>query len=315
MNTPDAGVTASHQVMPIDKQTRPAHETFNMPTNRPARHFTLALLAAGVLFFTLGSPALARQATQELGAPSIHVRYKESDAASFYSEVTVKRVVPGTYFAVTGWHNGYFGMQERIDGKRVLIFSVWGSTNDNPATMAKKDLVNLIDKDPAMRIAQFGNEGSGAQALLDFDWKANTTYAFMVKAKIVDDRAEYAGYVRTPEAKRWRHLVTFSTPHNPTLLRGLHSFVEDFRRDDSSAKEVRRATFSNAWIRKPDGSTLRLLSTTMTTAPSGARAVDAEVATLGITVATGGYTENITTAIGKRVERVQSINDELPGDL
>jgi hypothetical protein len=274
-----------------------------------------ALLAALLLLAAPAHATNARKAAVDTGAPSIHLRYKETNASTFYSEVTVKRSAPGTYFAVTGWHNGYFGLQEGNNGKKVLIFSVWGSKNDNPASIARHLAVKLIQKDPEVRTGEFGNEGSGMQSFLDYDWKPNTTYAFMVKAKMVDDRAEYSGYFRAPDSKRWRHLVTMSTPHDASLLKGLHSFAEDFRRDESSAREVRRATFSNAWARRQDGGTIRLLTAMVTSYPSNARALDAEVSALGITIATGGHTENKTTSLGVRIDRPASINDDLPGDL
>jgi hypothetical protein len=280
----------------------------------PVRAATV-LLAALLLLAGPAHAGNARKAALETGAPSIHLRYKESDASTFYSEVTVRRSVPGTYFAVTGWHNGYFGLQEKGDGKKVLIFSVWGSKNDNPASIAKHLAVKLIAKDPEVRAGEFGNEGSGMQSFLDYDWKLNTTYAFMVKARMVDERAEYSGYFRAPDSKRWRHLVTMSTPHDAGLLKGLHSFAEDFRRDEASTREVRRATFSNAWARRQDGSTIRLLTATLTSTPSNARMLDAEVSALGITIATGGHTVNKTTSLGVRIDRPASINDELPGDL
>ncbi len=279
------------------------------------RRTALALLGALIVAAAPGHAASARKATQELGAPSIHLRYKESDAATYYSEVTVRRSVPGTFFMVTGWHNGYFGLQEKTDGRKVLIFSVWGSKNDNPAATPKHLAVRATYKDPEVRVGDFGNEGSGMQSFLDYDWKPNTTYAFMVKAKIVDDRAEYSGYFRAPDSKRWRYLVTMSTPLEPTLLKGLYSFIEDYKHDETSAKEVRRATFGNAWARKFDGSTMRLLTASVTASPNNARALDAEVSQLGITLVTGGFTENRTTSLGARVDRTQSINDELPGDL
>jgi hypothetical protein len=285
-----------------------------LPISRCTR-LALGLLVALCLFLAPDQDALARKRGPDIGAPSVHLRYKESDVSSFYSEVTVKRSAAGTYFAVTGWHNGYFGMQEKTNGSKVLIFSVWGTRNDNPTSMAKNMAVVVVNKDPEVRTGLFGNEGSGMQSFLDFDWKINTTYAFMVKAKRIDDRAEYSGYFKTPEMKRWRHLVTMSTPHEPTLLRGLHSFAEDFRRDESSAREVRRAVFSNAWARRQDGTTIRLLSATVTSAPPNSRAIDAEVSSLGFTLATGGFTENVTTSQERRIDRIQSINDDLPGDL
>ena len=43
-----------------------------------------------------------------------------------------------------------------------------------------------------------------------------------------------------PKDKRWKHLVTFRTRTGGDRLKGLYSFVEDFRRDTKSANDVRR---------------------------------------------------------------------------
>lgn len=269
--------------------------------------FVVALVAHSSVF--------SQQSTAPLGAASVHLRYYDKDVRSFYSEVTVKRSAPGTYFAVTGWHNGYFGLQELYDGKKVLIFSVWDSDNDDATATPQKDRIAVVHKDLAVRVGRFGSEGSGGQAFLDYNWNINSTYAFMVKARRVDNRAEYAAYFLAPEVKQWRHLITFSTPHAATYLDGLYSFAEDFQRSELSSKNLRRAIFSNGWVRTQDGRLKRLLMADFTSSPDNVRSVDAEASSLGFTLATGGLTDNVTRPLGSRLTRSASINDDGPSGL
>ncbi len=51
----------------------------------------------------------------------------------------------------------------------------------------------------------------------------------------------------------WKHLVTFRTITGGARLESPYSFIEDFRRDGQSAKEVRRALFGNGWVGDTNG--------------------------------------------------------------
>ena len=45
--------------------------------------------------------------------------------------------------------------------------------------------------------------------------------------------------------------MTFRTHTGSERLKGLYSFIEDFRRDGKSATETRRAVFGNGWCALP----------------------------------------------------------------
>jgi hypothetical protein len=180
---------------------------------------------------------------------SVHLGYSAGEGVAFYNEVTVETSAPGTYFCACGWNKGYFGIQELGNGKKVVIFSVWDSNQNNAKAVDDDKRVKLMHKDDKVRIGRFGGEGTGGQSFLDFDWKVGATYRFLVTAKVDGQRTEYAGYFREPDAKEWRHLVTFSTITGGRNLGGYYSFVEDFKRDKVSATKARMATFGNPWIK------------------------------------------------------------------
>jgi hypothetical protein len=116
----------------------------------------------------------------------------------------------------------------------------------------------------------------------DFKWVLGETNRFVVKAEVEGEKTSYTGYVwmssndggtarkepLTPtlspsDAERennssnsiakfsreeWKRLVTFRVRTGGAPLRGLYSFVEDFRRDGESAREVRMARYGNGWV-------------------------------------------------------------------
>src|SRR5207245_6268437 len=87
----------------------------------------------------LSSAGEAAADEKQTACRSVHLWYKAPEAAAFYNEVTVERSAPGTYFCVCGWDRGYFGIQELGNGKKVIIFSVWDSEqNDRNAVEGEK---------------------------------------------------------------------------------------------------------------------------------------------------------------------------------
>jgi hypothetical protein len=212
-------------------------------------HLTVALLSI-VLF----APLLrADERLKDIACRSVHLGYPAAEGVAFYNEMTADRSAPGTYFMACGWDKGYFGMQELGNGKKLLIFSVWDSGQNDPKAVAKDKRVKLLHKDDKVRIGRFGGEGSGGQSFFDYEWKIGQTYRFLVTAKASGERTEYAGWFYVPEDKAWKHLVTFSTITGGKPLRGYYSFIEDFKRDRVSATKVRSAHFGNGWVRSKDG--------------------------------------------------------------
>jgi hypothetical protein len=198
-------------------------------------------------------PASADEKLQGIACRSVHLGYPAPEGVAFYNEVKVDRSAPGTYFMVCGWDKGYFGIQEQGNGKKVIIFSVWDSYQNDPKATEEGKRVKMLGKDEKVRIGRFGGEGTGGQSFLDYDWKVGETYKFYMTAKPDGDRTEYAGYFFVPEDKKWKHLVTFSTITGGKNLRGYYSFVEDFKRDKVSTTKAREAHFGNGWVKTTAG--------------------------------------------------------------
>src|SRR4051794_35965654 len=112
----------------------------------------------------LASVALALGATQLRGderlagvaCRSVHLHYPAAEGVAFYNEVTVEHSAPGTYFCVCGWNKGYFGIQELGNGKKVVIFSVWDSGQNDPKAVDDEKRVKVLHKDDKVRVGRFG---------------------------------------------------------------------------------------------------------------------------------------------------------------
>lgn len=256
--------------------------------------------AAALILVSIISPASADEKLKDIACRSVHLGYPAGEGVAFYNEVAVAESAPGTYFMVCGWNKGYFGVQELGNGKKLLIFSVWDSGQNDPKAVDPEKRVKLLHKDEKVRIGRFGGEGSGGQSFFDYDWKAGETYRFLVTAKPDGDRTEYAGWFYVPEDKAWKHLVTFSTITGGKNLGGYYSFVEDFKRDRVSATKVRKAAFGNGWVRTK-GEWVALAKARFTGDRNPVTNIDAGVETGRFFLATGGETKNAGTPLGKLI--------------
>lgn len=254
-------------------------------------------LAAVVVARAAEPPAVAPRA-----ARSVHLGYPAPEADAFYNELTVERSVPGSYFMACGFSHGYFGIQELSDGRKVVIFSVWDpTTGDDAQQVAPEQRVEVLHQDPDVEVKRFGGEGTGGQSFFRYDWKTGQTCRFFVRAKVEDEKTAYAGYFYVPATKSWKHLVTFRTRTGGDRLEGLYSFVEDFRRDTTSAGETRRAAFSNGWVLAA-GEWKPLLSARFTASSATWEAketIDAGVAEGQFYLQTGGDTKTTTPLNGE----------------
>src|SRR5207342_759091 len=167
----------------------------------------------------------------------VHWGWPAPDAEIFCTSMMVDRSVPGSYFMACGWNTGYFGIQELASGKKVILFSVWDPTKgDNANNVKAEERVECLYNDPEMRIRRFGGEGTGGQCMGDFSWQRGETNRFLVRALVEEARTAYSGFVF--QDGHWRKLVTFRVRTGGQPLKGLYSFVEDFRRDFKSAREI-----------------------------------------------------------------------------
>ncbi|QVL32429.1 DUF3472 domain-containing protein [Telmatocola sphagniphila] len=235
---------------------------------------------------------------------SVHLGYSAPEATMFYNEVTVKTSQEGTYFCVCGFNQGYFGIQELSRNKKVVIFSIWDPGNQNdPSKVKEEDRVKLLEKGEGVRIGRFGNEGTGGQSFLDFDWKVGETYRFLVKAKLVETRTVYDAYFYLNEKKEWKHLVSFSTLAKGKILGGYYSFIEDFRRNKISATQAREAYFGNGYILTKDGAWQALTKAQFTGDDNPSLNINSKVEKDRFYLATGGEIENKDTKLNAKMTR------------
>lgn len=184
-------------------------------------------------------------------ARSVHLGFPAPDALGFYNEMVVEQSVDGSYFMACGWNTGYFGIQQlKGETNKVVIFSVWDNAKgDDPKGIKSEDRVEVLYEGPSVRIKRFGGEGTGGQCMAPFAWKIGETNRFLIQAAVETNKTAYTAWVFDPGKADWRKLATFRTPTGGKPLKGLYSFIEDFRRDFDSANQTRRARFGNGWVK------------------------------------------------------------------
>jgi hypothetical protein len=266
-----------------------------------------------------GLAALPLHADENLAGQacrSVHLAYTAAEGVAFYDEVTIEQSAPGTYFCACGWNKAYFGIQELGNGKKVVIFSVWDSNENDPKAVDEDKREKLLHKDENVRIGRFGGEGTGGQSFFDYDWKAGVSYRFLVTAKINGDRTEYAGYFYGPEEKNWKHLVTFSTITEGKNPGGYYSFVEDFKRDRVSTTRVRKARFAHAWVKTATGEWEAVTKAKFTADGNPATNNNAGVTKGQFFLATGGETTNTDIRLDGAVQlppdEIRTVPEGLP---
>ncbi len=268
------------------------------------RRFLILVLASAALFPLLG---LADKSLEGRACRSVHLGYSAPEAVAFYNELTVAQSAEGSYFMACGWDRGYFGIQELDKGKKVVIFSVWDTAEgDDPQKVPAEKQVKLVTKGTDVRTGRFGNEGTGGQSFLTYDWKIGDTYRFLVTSAIDpadSKRTVYTGHFFRPENKSWELIASFSCPNGGRNLGGYYSFVEDFRRDRVSLTKTRRANFGNGWVKTPNGEWEAITRARFTGDSNPAQNIDAGLEKDRFFLATGGKTENSTTKLKERITR------------
>ncbi len=251
------------------------------------------VIAAGLVVLTV-AVAFAKEPKVPNAARSVHLGFPAPDATVFYNEVIVEESAPGSYFMVCGFKHGYFGIQELSGPEdKVVLFSIWdpGDQND-PNSVPADRRVEVLYNDKDVRVGRFGNEGTGAQSFYKLKWKIGQTYRLCVKASAEKPKTSFAAYLWLDELNEWKHLATFRTQTGGEPLRGLYSFLEDFRRDGRSAKQTRRATFGNGWVQTTNGDWVALTKARFTGDGTTLDNIDAGVKDRHFWLATGGDVQN-----------------------
>lgn len=206
--------------------------------------------------------------------PSVHMGYTVPaghTAEWFYNEVTVPvgSDIIGSYYMANGFSQGYFGIQVNSATERRVLFSVWSPyETDDPSTIPDEDRVKLIRKGEDVTINDFGNEGSGGQSYLKYNWITGNTYKFLNRVRPIDNGySEYTAYFYAPELGKWRLIAQWKRPKIQTYYTGMHSFLENFSPEKGCI--TRKAYYRNQWVYTKDGQWVELTDGKFTTDGTG----------------------------------------------
>ncbi len=184
--------------------------------------------------------------------PSVHLNYRlpnKENVEWFYNEVTVPAEgdISGSYYCAQGFDGGYFGFQHNSETERRVLFSIWSPfETQDPRNIPEADRIVVLKHGNDVHVGEFGNEGSGGQTFLRYNWKAGNTYRFLLHVKpVADDKTIYTAYFYAPEENKWMLIASMSRPRTSVWVRGSYSFVENFSPNQGHVS--RSAYFGNAW--------------------------------------------------------------------
>ena len=189
--------------------------------------------------------------------PSVHLSYDMPDETIewFYNEVTVPEGndVIASYYMANGFAEGYFGMQVNSATERRVLFSVWSPFDTQDPKLIPDSLkIKMLRKGENVHIGEFGNEGSGGQSYLRYNWKAGNTYKFLTQIKPTGDGSTiYTSYFYATDENKWLLIASFSRPQTDTYYKRAHSFLENFSPDQGYI--TRKVYFGNQWYRTKSG--------------------------------------------------------------
>ncbi len=189
--------------------------------------------------------------------PSVHMGYAlpRENVEWFYNEVVVPEEgdIPSSYYMACGFGEGYFGMQNNSPHKRRVLFSVWSPyETDNAAEIPDSLRVVLLKKGENVTVQDFGNEGSGGQSFMHYDWKAGERCRFLMGVKPDGNGSTvYTAYFFDNTKGEWVLVASFRRPKISTWYTNAHSFLENF--NPVMGYVNRKAYYCNQWARTADG--------------------------------------------------------------
>ena len=158
--------------------------------------------------------------------PSVHLNYQvpeKINAEWYYNEITVPvgQDIIGSYYMANGFGEGYFGIQVNSEKERRVLFSVWSPfTTDDPKSIPESHKIKMLKKGENVKTGEFGNEGSGGQSYLKYNWKAGSTYKFLLRgAPQNNNTTTYTAYFYASELDKWLLIASFNRPQTNTYLK------------------------------------------------------------------------------------------------
>lgn len=188
--------------------------------------------------------------------PSVHFNFTlpEDDVEWYYNEATVPEgfTPASTYYMLTGFAEGYMGIQTHDGTPNSVLFSVWSPfKTDNPREIPDDQRIKTLRKGEGVTAKDFGGEGSGGQSFMKYDWKPGVTYSTLVHVRPTGDGStDYTGYFKD-ENGVWHLLASFRRPHTDTWCKKAHSFLECFQPETTI--HTREVLFGNQWALTREG--------------------------------------------------------------
>lgn len=189
--------------------------------------------------------------------PSVHMGYvlPKEDVEWFYNEIVVPEEgdIPSSYYMACGFGQGYFGMQNNTPYPRRVLFSVWSPyETDNAAEIPDSLRIVLLKKGEDVKVQDFGNEGSGGQSFMHYDWKPGERCRFLMGVKPDGNgNTVYTAYFFDNHKSKWQLVASFRRPQISTWYTNAHSFLENF--NPVMGYINRKAFYCNQWARTADG--------------------------------------------------------------
>ena len=189
--------------------------------------------------------------------PSVHLNYSlpEENIEWFYNEIVVPEEgdIPSSYYMACGFGEGYFGIQNNSPYPRRVLFSVWSPyVTDNPSEIPDSLRVTLVKKGANVKTNDFGNEGSGGQSYMHYEWKPGERCRFLMGVK-PDGQGNtvYTAYFFDNAKNKWSLVASFRRPNTSTWYTHAYSFLENF--DPAMGYINRKAYYDNQWARTTEG--------------------------------------------------------------
>ena len=184
--------------------------------------------------------------------PSVHLNYQvptDQNIEWYYNEVKVPKGqdIIGSYYMANGFAEGYFGIQVNSETERRVLFSVWSPfVTDDPTSIPDSKKIKLLKKGQGVITGEFGNEGSGGQSYLKYNWVAGNTYKFLLRGVPQNNNStNYTAYFFASELNQWQLIASFNRPETSTYLKRFHSFLENFSPEQGN--KSREVLFNNQW--------------------------------------------------------------------
>jgi hypothetical protein len=103
-----------------------------------------------------------------------------------------------------------------------------------------------------VKINDFGNEGSGGQSYMHYDWKAGERCRFLMGVKPDGNGCTvYTAYFYDNHQNKWVLVASWRRPKISTWYTNAHSFLENFNPVMGYINS--KAYYGNQWARTADG--------------------------------------------------------------